>query len=104
MMQNILAILARIRCLGVRSVVLVPESVYLKALLGLACLYPNNAGRTARMPCGNFVSIVSTSTDIGEVTGDFDLFLCGWGEATQQEGKTLNLWVSKARGTHAEVS
>lgn len=107
MIRAVLDILRKARDHGGRAVVLVPETVYEDALHALACLYPVNAGRTAKMPDGNLVSVVTPSLpidDIDSIKEGFNLYLAGWGRATPIDERGMSKWVIKARKVYTEIS
>ena len=103
-MQTILNTLRSAQARDRRAVVLVPEAEYLLALYALGCLYESNAGRSAMMPNGNLVTILAPKTPPSEVGEVFDLYLCGWGGATNREQNHLGRWLGKATGVYTELS
>ena len=107
MLQAVLDILRKARDHGGRAVVLVPETVYEDALRALACLYPVNVGRTAKMPDNNLVSVVTPSLsmdDIDSIKDGFNLYLAGWGHATPKDERGMAKWVAGARKVYTEIS
>ena len=102
MIQMVASILRRIEARGHRAVLMVPETVYPKALMGLACLYDEYSGRSVRMPNGELATIISTDTKM--VAPDkYDLYLCGWGEATARDERELASWIKNAKNLYVEI-
>lgn len=89
---------------GNRAVVLVPEASYEEALRALSCKFDRHAGRTARMPSGNLLTILPASTSPKEIEGDFDLYLSGWGRATPKDERGIAGWMSGAQTVYTELS
>lgn len=104
MIQAILIILRAAQEHTRRAVVLVPEASYEESLKALGCLYPSNTGRTAQMPNGELVSLMTPGTPLGEAGEDFDLYLSGWGKATPQEERAMLKWTVKAKTVFNEIS
>lgn len=104
MSHSVLAILRQARERTSRAVVLVPETEYLSALKVLAGLYEQNSGRTARMPNGHLVTVLTPGMPLDTVTDDFDLYLSGWGGATRSEETALMSWSLKAKAVHTVLS
>ena len=102
MIQVIVSMLRQMEGRGRRAVVVVPQALYHKALLGLACQYQDNAGRTARMDNGQLVSVVSPDTTM-DLPDDYDLYLCGWGAAKPQEERLMSKWSDKAKHLYVEI-
>lgn len=89
---------------GNRSVILVPEASYEDALKSLACKFEQHAGRTARMPSGNLLTILTPSAPDSEIAGDFDLYLSGWGRATPRDERGVSKWVARSQAVYTEIS
>lgn len=89
---------------GSRAVILVPEACYEDSLKALACRFAEHAGRTARMPGGELLTVLTPQTPVGEIQGGFDLYLSGWGKSTPRDEREVPKWVSGARGVYAEIS
>ena len=104
MFHSVLTILRQTRERNSRAVVLVPETGYLSALKVLVGLYEQNSGRTARMPNGHLVTVLTPSMPLDTVTEDFDLYLSGWGNATRLEETALRSWTLKAKVVHTVLS
>ena len=104
MIQSILALLNIVDARPNRAVVLVPENSYEESLRALGCKYPDNPGRSALMTNGQLVTVMTSKTPVEEVTGEFDLYLSGWGRATPPDEKAMGKWTSKARVVYTEVS
>lgn len=105
MLQKTVGVIQQAEARGKRAVILVPEGQYPEALLALACTYTKkNAGRTAQMDNGNLLTLMSTQTNITEVSGDFDLYLCGWGYAVAAEERSVQSWISMAKAVFTEIS
>ncbi len=104
MIQAILIILRAAQERTRRAVVLVPEASYEESLKALGCLYPNNTGRTAQMPNGELVSLMTPKTPVEEAGEKFDLYLSGWGKATPHEERAMVKWTAKATAVYTEIS
>jgi hypothetical protein len=89
---------------GTRAVILVPEASYEDALKALACRFERHAGRTARMEGGNLLTILTPATPDGEISGDFDLYLSGWGRATPKDERGMSKWLARSNAVYTEVS
>lgn len=89
---------------GTRAVIMVPEASYEEALRALSCRFDSHAGRTARMPSGNLLTILTPQTSPGEIPGDFDLYLSGWGKALPKDEREMSKWISKAQIVYTEIS
>lgn len=89
---------------GSRAVILVPEAAYEESLKSLACRFEQNAGRTARMPGGNLLTVVSTQVPADEIQGEFDLYLSGWGKATPKDEREVSKWIDRAREVYTELT
>lgn len=104
MIQPVLDALCKARARGGRSVVLVPESAYGDAMKALACLYPENSGRTAWMPDGALVSVAVPSVPIAELGTGFNLYLAGWGCATPKDERRMQEWINASAHVFTEIS
>lgn len=104
MIQAILIILRAAQDRAHRAVVLVPEACYEESLKALGCLYPINTGRTAQMPNGELVSLMTPGSSVEEAGQKFDLYLSGWGKATPQEERAMLKWTAKASAVYNEIS
>jgi hypothetical protein len=104
MIQSVLTILRQARERNCRAVLLVPEAEYPLTLKVLAGLYEQNAGRTARMPNGHLVTVLTPSASPDTVTEEFSLYLSGWGSATRAEEASLRAWSLKANAVYTEIS
>lgn len=104
MIQSILGIIRQATERGFRAVVLVPATAYAESLNALTCAYPVNSGRTAVMPCGKQLTLVTPGTPIEEIPGPFHLYLYGWGYATPVEERLVPAWLSKAATVYTEIS
>lgn len=89
---------------GTRAVILIPEAAYEEALKFFACKFEKNAGRTARMPGGNLLTVITPQTSADEIPGEFDLYLSGWGKATPKDEREVSKWMSRAREVYTEIS
>ncbi len=104
MIQTVLSIIKMACERGVRAVILVPEGAYEESLRALSCRFDRHSGRTAQMPNGNLVTILTAATSVGEITGDFDLYLSGWGKATPKDERGMLAWVNRASVVYTEVN
>ena len=104
MIQTVLNII-RLACQrGNRTVILVPEAAYEEALRALACNFDQHAGRTARMPNGNLLTILTATTPVDDTEEGFDMYLSGWGRATPKDERGMTGWMSRARTVYTEIS
>ena len=87
-----------------RAVFLVPELLYSRALKSLGALYTGNPGRTALMPNGQLVSVITPKTSLDLTNVNFDLYLMGWGVASLPEEQALIVWAGKASSIYTEIS
>lgn len=104
MIQAILIILRAAQERSQRAVILVPDAAYEESLKALGCLYPNNTGRTAQMPNGELVSLMTPRTPVEDAGEKFDLYLSGWGKATPHEERAMVNWTEKATAVYTEIS
>lgn len=104
MIQTMLTIMRTARDRGGRAVVLVPDASYELALRALVCLYPQNAGRTATMENGQMLTVLTPRSPVGDVTGEFHLYLSGWGVASPRDEREARPWISKAASLTTEIS
>lgn len=104
MIQIVLNVI-RLACeRGSRAVILVPEASYEESLRALVCRFDQHAGRTARMPGGNLLTILTATTPVGEIEGPYDLYLSGWGNATPKDERGVTGWVTRASAVYTEIS
>lgn len=89
---------------GVRAVILVPNAAYDEALRALSCRFERHAGRTARMPSGNLLTILPPQTPLTEISDEFELYLSGWGKATPKDERGAVTWMGRATVVHTEIS
>jgi hypothetical protein len=104
MLQSVLNILSQAERNARKAVVLMPSHVYWEGLKALSCKYAKNAGRTALMANGHLVTILASDTPVEEVSGGFDLYLSGWGNATPKEERSIRAWLGKADAVFTEIS
>jgi hypothetical protein len=104
MMQTMLTIMRAARDRGGRAVLLVPEGSYELALRALVCLYPRNAGRTAKMENDEMLTVLTPRSSVDEISRPFHLYLSGWGMSTSQDEKGAMIWLDKAGSVTTEIS
>lgn len=104
MIQTILLILRDAQTANRRVVIMVPESAYEEALRALGCAYPDNTGRSALMPNGHLVSVMTPDTPVSEAGEKFVMYLSGWGKATPKDERLMLKWTEKAQSVVNEIS
>lgn len=104
MSHSVLTVINRARERDSRAVLLVPDAEYPMSLKVLASVYEQNSGRTARMPNGHLVTVLTPTMPTDTITEEFDLYLSGWGSATRAEENALRAWLAKARTVYTEIS
>lgn len=104
MIQTVLSIIKMACERGVRAVILVPENAYEESLRALSCRFDRHAGRTAQMPNGSLVTVLTTATPVEEITEEFDLYLSGWGKATPKDERGMLAWLKRASAVYTEIN